>query len=431
MASRLPSQWFGYVSYGSAIEAYEEGNLFDRTIYSMLIAVAAWVLMSRALRWSQILSRNLALVWFLAIALLSVTWSDFPFVAFKRWLRDLGHYVMILVVLTDPRPLSAIETLLRRFSYALIPLSVVFVKYYPHLGRGYNEWTGAPVYTGVTTNKNLLGVVCLVSATFFFWDTVTRWSERQQQRTKRILMLNALLIGMSLWLLNLADSATSRLCVVLACLVILAGHSSRSRANPSSLKWLIPSVLGLYLALDFTFNITELIAVAAGRDTTFTGRTEVWKDVVRLVTNPLLGAGYESFWLGDRLEWLWARHEWRPNQAHNGYIEMYLNLGLVGLCALAGVLIASYREICRQMPHAIASLGLAFFAVLIFYNATEAAFKGHLLWFVLLLLSVAIPRRSAGEGVSRATEQAAVATGKEPASTATPFRVVRPGRPER
>jgi O-antigen ligase len=426
----MPSQWVGY-SYGSALEAYEEGNLFDRTIYSLLIVMAAWVLMRRALRWSQILSRNLALVWFLAIALLSVTWSDFPFVAFKRWVRDLGQYVMILVVLTDPRPLSAIETLLRRFSYALVPLSVVFVKYYPHLGRGYNAWTGAPQYTGVTTNKNLLGVVCLVSATFFFWDSVKRWSERRQPRTKRILMLNALLIGMSLWLLDLADSATSRLCLVLACLVILAAHSRRSRANPSWLKWLIPSVLGLYLALDFGFNITELIAAGSGRDATFTGRTEVWKDVVRLVTNPLLGAGYESFWLGDRLQWMWARHEWRPNQAHNGYLEVYLNLGLVGLCALAGVLIATYREICRQMTHPVASLGLAFFAVLIFYNVTEAAFKGHLLWFVLLLVSIAIPRPSAGEGISRATEQATVAAATEAASIATPFRVVRPGRPAR
>src|SRR5262245_47157010 len=83
MGSRMPSQWFGYVSYGSALEAYEEGNLFDRTIYSLLIVMAAWVLMRRALRWNQILSRNLALLWFLAVALLSVTWSDFPVVAFK------------------------------------------------------------------------------------------------------------------------------------------------------------------------------------------------------------------------------------------------------------------------------------------------------------------------------------------------------------
>jgi len=410
MGSRLPSQWFGYVSVGSAIEAYEEGNLFDRSVYSLLIVMAAWVLMSRSLRWGQIFSRNLALLSFLVFALLSVTWSDFPFVSLKRWVRDLGHYAMILVVLSDSRPLSAIDTLVRRFSYVLIPLSVVFIKYYPHLGRGYNAWTGEAMYTGVTTNKNSLGVVCLVSGLFFFWDTARRWSERRERRTKRILILNCLFMAMTLWLLNLSNSATSRLCLVIGCLIILATYSRFSMSNPSWLKWLIPSTLCLYVALDFTFNITALVAAGVGRDETLTGRTELWPDALRLVVNPVLGAGYESFWLGDRLQWLWARHPWGPNQAHNGYIETYLNLGLLGLCTLGAVLIANYRSICNQMTRGagIAQLGLGFFTILLLYNVTEAAFKGHLLWFMFLLASIVVPSQAAARGVQRADEEPAV-----------------------
>jgi len=434
MGSRLPSQWFGYVSVGSAIEAYEEGNLFDRSVYSLLIVTAAWVLMSRSVRWGHIFSRNRALLVFLVFTLLSVTWSDFPFVSFKRWVRDLGHYVMILVVLSDSRPLSAIDTLVRRFSYVLIPLSVVFIKYYPHLGRGYNGWTGEAMYTGVTTNKNMLGVVCLVSGVFFFWDTVRRWSERRERRTKRILILNGLFMAMTLWLLNLSDSATSRLCLVIACLIILAAYSRFPMSNPSWLKWSIPSTLCLYVALDFSFDITALVAAGAGRDATLTGRTELWPDVLRLVVNPVLGAGYESFWLGDRLQWLWARHPWGPNQAHNGYIETYLNLGVLGLCTLGAVLIASYRRICSGMTRApgVAPLGLAAFTILLLYNVTEAAFKGHLLWFMFLLASIVVPPPAAARGVQRADEQPAVAGRGHPLSTASPFRLARHhGRTER
>ena len=41
---------------------------------------------------------------FLSFALMSFCWSDFPFVAFKRWFRDLGNYLVILVVLVRSAP---------------------------------------------------------------------------------------------------------------------------------------------------------------------------------------------------------------------------------------------------------------------------------------------------------------------------------------
>jgi len=90
-------------------------------------------------------------------------------VSFKRWFRDLGNYIVILVVLSDPRPLEAVHTLLRRLCYLLIPLSILLIKYYSYLGRAYSEWTGAAEYIGAMTSKNMLGVVCLISGIFFFW----------------------------------------------------------------------------------------------------------------------------------------------------------------------------------------------------------------------------------------------------------------------
>ena len=56
----------------------------------------------------------------------------------------------------------------------------------------------------------MLGVLCLISGIFFFWDTVTRWPERKERRTKRIILVNVAFIAMTLWLLNLSSSATSQ-----------------------------------------------------------------------------------------------------------------------------------------------------------------------------------------------------------------------------
>jgi len=131
--------------------------------------LAIGILILRSFNWGDFVARNVALVAFVSFALVSVLWSDFPLVSFKRWFRDLGNYIVILVVLSDPRPLEAVHTLLRRLCYLLIPLSILLIKYYSYLGRAYSEWTGAAEYIGAMTSKNMLGVVCLISGIFFFW----------------------------------------------------------------------------------------------------------------------------------------------------------------------------------------------------------------------------------------------------------------------
>jgi len=84
------------------------------------------------------------------------------------------------------------------------------------------------------------------------------------------------------------------------------------------------------------------------------------------------------------------------NEAHNGYLEIYINLGLIGLFLLIGFLIASYRTICKRLtPHSsFGSLSLALWTVLLFYNVTEAAFKGgQLMWLAFLLGAISAPAR--------------------------------------
>jgi exopolysaccharide production protein ExoQ len=394
VGSRLPSQWLGGQA-GSASQAFEEGNPLDRTIFSLLILVALGILISRSFKWGEFFVRNFVLMTFVIFALMSVLWSDFPFVAFKRWFRDLGDYLVILVALSDPRPLEAVRTVLRRLCYLLIPLSILLIKYYPYIGKQYSEWTGAAMFLGATTSKNMLGVVCLISGIFFFWDTVTRWPNRKERKTKRIIRLNAAFMGMTLWLLNLASSATSSVCLVLGCLVIAAAHSRKIKRNPNFLKIGIPIGLCLYTILQFSFGISRDVAEAVGRNPTFTGRTDLWEILLDMHTNPLVGTGYESFWLGPRLQWVWQRFA-VVNEAHNGYLEIYLNLGLIGLLLLCGFLIVSYRTICKRLTASsgYASLVLALWTILIFYNVTEAAFKSsQLMWLTFLLGAIAVPVR--------------------------------------
>lgn len=109
---------------------------------------------------------------------------------------------------------------------------------------------------------------------------------------------------------------------------------------------------------------------------------------------PLLGFGYESFWLGDRARYFWNKYTFHPNQAHNGYIEVYLNLGWVGITLLALLMVRGYGNAidAYRKDRASGSLKLAFFLAATVYNLTEAAFKVmHPVWIAFLVAITRVP----------------------------------------
>jgi O-antigen ligase len=285
---------------------------------------------------------------------------------------------------------------LRRACYLLIPLSIVLIKYYPNLGQSFSEW-GGQEYTGVSTTKNMLGAVCLVSGIFFFWDTVTRWHQRRDNRIKRIILVNIAFISMIFWLLNLSDSKTSTLCLCLGCFVIAAAHSNFGQRHIGSLKTLAPIIFVLYLILTLGLGMGAQLSQSVGRSGNMSDRTRIWQVLLSVPINHVLGTGYQSFWLGPRVQWVWARLTGdNVLEAHNGYLETYLELGLVGFFFLCVFLIATYRNICKRLKPLtpIGSLGLGLWSLLLFYNITEAAFEPGFLFITFLIGSLTVAQRA-------------------------------------
>jgi exopolysaccharide production protein ExoQ len=199
-----------------------------------------------------------------------------------------------------------------------------------------------------------------------------------------------MLAGM-LWLFRLADSATSLVCFMLGSAILVALHSKTLKLEQQPIGLLIVSGVIMLGLMQLIFGLSDLVIGAVGRETTLTGRTALWADVLGMVQSPLFGTGFESFWVGPEAQVLWDKYWWHPNQAHNGYLETYINLGIVGVGLLAIVLFATYRSARAAYARAtpMASLWLAYLFVIIVYNWTEASFKAlHLLFFVFFLISV-------------------------------------------
>src|SRR5258705_7933453 len=114
-ASRTTSQWLGLEGlYSSSGEQLVEGSPIDALTYFGLLAASAMVLARRRERVAMFLRANGPLLVFLMYCGVSVLWSDFPMVAFKRWVKAIGDFFILLVVLTDGEPVVALKRLLSR-----------------------------------------------------------------------------------------------------------------------------------------------------------------------------------------------------------------------------------------------------------------------------------------------------------------------------
>ena len=112
--------------------------------------------------------------------------------------------------------------------------------------------------------------------------------------------------------MNLAQSTTSYICLMMGSLVVVAAHMRFFKHHPTVLKVMIPALFCLYLVLDFGLGMNGSMAQAVGKDPTLTDRTKIWAFVLGMHTNPLVGTGYQSFWLGSAARgflgafWAWT-----------------------------------------------------------------------------------------------------------------------------
>jgi exopolysaccharide production protein ExoQ len=389
--SRFVSQW---LSLGQPQQAGPaEGSMVDALYFLSLIVAGLWVLRRRGVQLAEVVRHNPWLLALLAWGLLSIAWSDFPWIAFKRWIKVLGHPVMALIIVTEPDVRQALGTVLKRCAFVLLPASALFIKYYPAYGRTYDSWTGQPHNTGVAMNKNDLGYVCMVLGIFFTWNLLTarRLADAAARRSE--MGLSIVFLGLLGWLLAKADSATglAGLAVGVATLIGLGWHLISRRYVGS---FLLLAALVAY-TLESYFGWYGELLKALGRNATLTDRTIVWADALALHDRPLTGQGFESFWLGDRLDAMWAKWAWQPIQAHNGYLETYLNLGIVGVVLLAGFIVSTFRRISRELrtDFDFARLKLALLFAILLFNYTEAGFGGvHFVWTIFLVIAMQYPK---------------------------------------
>jgi O-antigen ligase len=207
------------------------------------------------------------------------------------------------------------------------------------------------------------------------------------------------------WLFHMADSATSLACMVFAlCLFVLA-RQPVFVSKPHRIMFFCIACVVLYGTMELAFDVKGAIIALLGRKPDLTGRMNVWDNYLSMVRNPIFGYGYEIFYTSVMMQ---KKIEYFSS-THNGYLEMYLNLGIIGLLFVAGWIVTGLIKVWRHLEndYSAAIMRLALIVVVAFYNWTEATFSGtNNMWLLMFFVIMSAPNKEGvkGNGIQKNEE---------------------------
>lgn len=400
VGSRSISTWFNLGPSGP--NAQLEGSPIDALVYGLLSAAAIAILIRRSSRTRAILVTNWPIVIYFVYCLVSVTWSYHPDVSLKRWIKAVGDLAMVLVIVTERQPIASLRRLISRVGFVLLPTSLLLIKYYGDLGRGYTP-DGLTMNTGVSTDKNMFGVMLLVVSLGTVWHLMNLLRAKRQPERRRHLLAQSTLLVFAIVLLKMANSQTSIACFVLGSGIILATNLRTFKRQPARVHALCLAIVIIGVSTLLLGGGKDVVH-AMGRQSSLSGRTEIWAALIPAAANPIVGAGFESFWISPNvIKFQRALVGWyHPeslNEAHNGYLEVYLNLGWMGVGIIALILITGYKRAVAvyKLNPSVGSLLLAYIMAAAVYSITEAGFRMlDCIWIFLLIAVVSASGIAAG-----------------------------------
>jgi len=311
----------GLTFYGGIVSQF----LIDAGIALLLLCHA-----HRVFRWLG------AMQWAGALALLAVAstlWSQFPLLTLRRSLPfALAALFGLYFAIRFPvrRQLFILWIAMIALALGTIALVVCFPTLALDASAGHHlDWQG------VFTQKNACGRIMVLATAVVLSD----WRLTPSKLASLVLFLFLVFMSGSrgAWAIELVILA------LFAWLAIAARIESRAR-----LVLIAVTVFVTIAVTILAWYYLPLLLSLAGRDTTFSGRTEIWKQVWRFILQrPIIGWGYAAFWRGiegQSFEVV-AAVRFIVFHAHNGFLEIWLELGIVGLALFALSYLRAWRKL--------------------------------------------------------------------------------------
>lgn len=356
-------------------------------ITTLLLIVLRWRNFFYAIKKEQFI---LILV---GIALLSIFWSDAPIVTLRRSVALSGTTLFGMYFAIRYSLKEQLNLLFWALGLAVVS-SFIFCLAFPSYGimQGFD----AGAWQGIYIQKNVLGLVMVLSTFVFLLRAISSVKYRY-------LMWAGVALSVSLVLLSNSKNA---LVVLLTILVLLPLY----RALRWNLSWMllffIMAVIVLGSLATFVVSNLETVLGMLGKDPTFTGRTRIWAAVLETVQErPWLGYGYNSFWLGleGKSAYVARAVRWYPGQSHNGFLDLLVELGLLGvLVYLISFVLSCWRAVTfvrwNKTANSLWPLVYLTLSLLCNYSDSTILRQNNIYWVLYVAVTISTSVSSVQDG---------------------------------
>ncbi len=338
--------------------------------------------------------RKSPLPWLLILwAAISMLWSGAPDITFRRVIAILLTSLYALVLYLR-YPFQSFLRLLGVAFFIAIISSIIMVVLKPDWGINTAVQEGA--WRGIFYHKNNLGKVSVFALCFF----AMLWS-LCRNRGQRLFWAGAFVLGM----VTLLGSRSVSALVVFGTMTL--GTFLIRVARPLRKVWLTLFLVILVIgsgAILLILQNSEVLFEALGRDVSLTGRVPLWQALIPMGLRQPLGYGYGAFWLG----WsgpsaeVWSQFDFLYPNSHNGFLELWLDLGWVGLVLsiflLARIFMKNLRPALSGSKEAIC--WILFWIILVTYNIVEVNLfnQNNIYWVILAFAYISTQKKSSGGG---------------------------------
>lgn len=314
----------------------------------------------------------------------SSLWSDAKTLVLKRALTHFGTMMVALYLPTRLGFDGAIRLVARSIVVAAI-LSLLAGIFIPNLGimhspGNYGRWRG------IFSFKNPLAQVMGIGVILQYYIMLTS--------KKKI--FTAIFAGLEALLVVIAGSATVLGLIILASAGI-AIYTILKRGGifiPIVVICLAPlaALVAIVIMLE-----PNLLFGLIGRDSTLTGRTELWALAWQAAQDrPFFGHGFQGFWdSGDLVVGeIWSTIGWLAPNAHNGLLEVALELGAVGVLLVGSLLLQALFRILSLLTIQGAAnqmcVSVIVLICVVIHSGTEAVLlrQTDISWFMIMLMSL-------------------------------------------
>lgn len=378
-----------YVSPDAKADAVETYNPFDPLSSLLQQGIYTLTLLLLLARWKSSLRtalRDPVILLLAGMSFLSFLWSDFPDTSFRKGIATIQTTTFGVYMASRFSLKQQLQMLAWVLGFIVI-FSILFTLAFP--GVAIEAGANAGSWRGPFTQKNLLSRIgVLASIVFLLLAT--------DSNRKSYLLWGG--FGISVVLILLTGSKTSLL-LLLTILFLLPLYKALRWKDTVFIPLLITLTLVGGSITTFVVGNWENLLQALGRDPTLSGRTGLWELALEKISErPWLGYGYQGFWLeGGGAEIIWKAEGYKPPHAHNGFINMMLDFGLVGLFLFLLILALIYWRSIGWLKTGTTTIELwpIFYVTFFFmYNHTENTIVEHnsIFWALLVAVSLSIKK---------------------------------------